>query len=42
MPPQLERSLVQVFVTPGEIFNRYSHCVPPKADLKAGLYVPGI
>jgi len=39
MPPQLERALVQVFVPPGEIFNRNSQCLPPKADLKVGLYV---
>jgi hypothetical protein len=39
MPPQLERALVQVFVAPGEIFNRNSQCLPPKADLKVGLYV---
>ena len=39
MPPQLERALVQVFVAPGEIFNRNSQYVPPSADLKVGLYV---
>ena len=38
MPPQLERALVQVFVAPGEIFNRNGQCSPPKADLKVGLY----
>jgi hypothetical protein len=38
MPPQLERALVQVFVPPCEIFDGDSHCLPPKADLKVGLY----
>ena len=39
MPPQLNRPLVQIVVAPGEIFNRKGQCVPPKADLKVGLYV---
>jgi hypothetical protein len=38
MPPQLERALVQVFVAPGEIFNRNGQCLPPQADLKVGPY----